>query len=99
MKKPTVVANGKPIFDFLDSYDARLLSIYTSKSPTVAARELRTYLVNCQVIVVSLGEHGWDIYMPVSKSNEVAKTIADAEQALGPRPGDGHLATLEQCNV
>lgn len=100
MKQQTKIDRAKPLFDFLDSYDARLVNIYTCKTPTVATKEIRLYLINNYLIHVVVGREGsWDIMLPAHKGNEIQATLDATEAFLGPRPGDGHTATLEQCNV
>ncbi len=100
MKQQTRIDRTKPLFEFLDSYDARLVNTYTCKTPTVATKEIRLYLINNYPILVVIGQEGsWDVMVPANKGNEIDATLKAVEEFLGPRPGDGHLATLEQCNV
>jgi hypothetical protein len=87
-KKPH---QAKPLFDFLDSYDARLLAVYQQKqgsSVSEPPRELRTYLVNARIVIASVTPDGWDLYIPASDQNDTKTTLEAAERFLGARPGE-----------
>ena len=84
-QKQAAIERAKPLFDFLDSYDARLLGEFTAYKPYV----VRLYVANLHIMAVTLAESGWAIFLPASEKNYVADTFKNAEAFLGPRPGAG----------
>jgi hypothetical protein len=90
-QKQAAIERAKPLFNFLDSYDARLLSEFTADKPSYRTNMVRLYILNCYLVVVTIGESGWEIYLPASKENSATDTLKGAETFLGARPGDGHL--------
>jgi len=84
------ITRAKPLFDFLDSYGAKLINSVDWKQSVANGAVLYSYLVNW-FIVASIGPHGWDLFLPASKENSTDDTLKRAEEFLGPRSGDGHL--------
>jgi hypothetical protein len=90
-QKQEAELRAKPLFDFLDSYDARLISRLAAENGSAKHSSILLYIVNTYLVIVTVNTDGWDMFLPASKKNDVADTFTRAEEFLGPRPGDGHL--------
>ncbi len=85
-QKLSAERNAKPLFEFLDSYDARLLSRWIGEQPSAKRSSLRSYLINGHIVFVRIDESGWDLFLPINIENRGAEVLLAAEAFLGPRP-------------
>lgn len=76
---------AQPLLEFLNSYYARLLSQWTAEQPSDTTI-VRSYLVNAHIILVTLSESGWELFLPAYKENNVTETLLAAEAFWGLAP-------------
>ena len=81
----------KELFEFLDSYDARLLQSCEPKDAASNAAEFRMYLAVGHIFIATVGPHGWDVFVQAHAGISTSDTLEALCRILGPRPGDAHL--------
>lgn len=72
---------AKPLADWLFKHGRCAWQVQaTKKNP----RAIEAWIVNGRIVIVTIAEHGWDLYTQPD-TNDIAATLADAELRVGMR--------------